>query len=241
MTYTRRRLVAALIPLTMLAAACGGGNEDTVDRATSTNEDAESTASAEPAEPEEQDDPAKAGEIIKTGFGQKDDYVWVGSLVKNNTDEAGATVTVHYNVKDAAGKILVSESQVESFSRGGELLVVGTQLDVPPGTKAATVEADLVVEPDGIGQEFPEMQVGEVTIGKDEYGATAATVEITNPTDEPVQSLRLGIICLDATGKIIGGTTEYPDVPPNGTTRVDTLSLIVSGAPEKCEAYPGGV
>lgn len=163
------------------------------------------------------------------------------SLVKSLTDKAGATVTVQYNVKDTAGKILVSDSQVESFSRGGQLLVLGTQLSVPPGSKATTVDAALVVEPDGIGQEFPEMKVGPVTVGKDEFGSVTASFEITNTTAEPVQSLRVGIICLDSGGKIIGGTSEFPDLPPSGAARVDTSGLIVSGTPAKCEAYAGGV
>lgn len=118
---------------------------------------------------------------------------------------------MQYNVKDAAGKILLSESQVESFSRGGQLLVLGTQVSVPPGSKATTVDAALVVKPDGIGQ---ELKVGPVAVGKDEF---------------------------DSGGKIIGGTSEFPDLPPSGAARVDTSGLIVSGTPTKCEAYAGGV
>jgi hypothetical protein len=227
--------VGALSLALILTACAGGSDEPTVDRADSSNE-APGAETAPPAE-----DAGEAAEIVKTGFGQKDDYVFVTSLVKNNTDDAGATVTVQYNVKDAAGKILVSDSQVESFSRGGQLLAVGTQLDVPAGTKAAAVEANLVVEPDGIGEEFPEVQVGEVIVSTDEFGEPKATFELTNPTNEPAPSLRVGVICLDAAGKIIGGTSEFPDLPPGGTARVDTLSLIVSGTPAKCDVYPGGL
>jgi hypothetical protein len=240
MTKNRPRLAAVLIPFALMASGCGGGGEATVDQASSTNEDTASSAAEPAAEEEEPAAEAKGGEIVKTGFGQQDDYVWVTSLVKNLGDEAGATVTVQYNVKDAAGKILVSDSQVESFSRGGQLLVVGTQLSLPEGSKAATVDAALVVEPDGIGEEFPEMKIGPVTVGKGEYGGFTATFEITNTTAEPVSSLRVGVICFDAAGKVIGGTSEFPDLPPSGPARVDA-DVTVSGAPAKCEAYAGGV
>lgn len=221
---------ALLVGLT----ACGGSDEPTTDSATSERSTAAPATSA-PAELE-----GDAGEIVKSGFGQRDEFVWVTSLVKNNTDEAGATVTVQYNVKDAAGAILVSGEQVESFSRGGELLAVGTQLDVPGGAQAATVEASLVIEPDGIGSEFAEIPVGPVTVSTDDFGQPAASFEVTNPTSEPLMSPRVGVICYDAAGTIIGGTSEFPDVPPSGKARVDTNFLLVSGTPATCEAFAGG-
>lgn len=236
MSNARRRLATTLIPVALLVTACGGvDEEESVDDASSSIGDTPSSLGAEPEADDE-----KPGEIVKTGFGQRDAYVWVTSLVRNLTDTAGATVTVQYNVLDAAGKILVSDSQVESFSRGGQLLVVGTQLDVPASSMAASVDATLVIEPDGIGTEFPEIETGPVTVGEDEFGGVSASFELTNPTNEPAQSVRVGIICLDATGKIIGGTSEFPDLPPNGAARVDTSALIVSGSPETCEAYAGG-
>jgi hypothetical protein len=227
------RTQIVLAALLFGVAGCGGGDETTTDSATSERSTA-APATTAPQEPE-----GKAGEIVKSGFGQRDDFVWVTSLVKNNTDEAGATVTVQYNVLDATGSILVSGEQVESFSRGGELLAVGTQLEVPSGTEAATVEASLVVEPDGIGSEFQEIPTSPVTVTTDEFGQPTASFEVTNPTSEPL-SPRIGVICYDSAGEIVGGTSEFPEVPPSGKARVDTLSLLVTGTPAECEAYAGG-
>jgi hypothetical protein len=44
-----------------------------------------------------------AGAIVKSGFGQEGDYAWVTSVVRNDSDEAGQTLTVQYNLKDAGG------------------------------------------------------------------------------------------------------------------------------------------
>ncbi|MFC4145779.1 FxLYD domain-containing protein [Micromonospora mangrovi] len=56
---------------------------------------------------------------METGFGQHDEYVAVVALVENTSEKVGQTVTVQFNVSDAAGTLLKSQSQVESFTRPG--------------------------------------------------------------------------------------------------------------------------
>jgi hypothetical protein len=161
--------------------------------------------------------------------------------VHNNSDKVGQTVTVQFNAKDAAGKLLKSESQVESFSRVGQDLAVGTQIDVPSGTKVATVDATLLIEDDGTfsSEPFPEMKVSTVKLVPNDYGDSDAVFELSNPTDQPVKSPRLGVICYNAAGKIIGGGVDFPDlVPPSGKVVVET-NIITSGKPASCRAFAG--
>ena len=164
------------------------------------------------------------------------------ALVRNDSDKIGATVIVNFNLLDAAGDIIVSSSQTEAFSRPGELLAVGTQIDVPAGAKPATLEATAQVEYPGIGptEPFPELPFGQVIVGKDEFGGFVAAATLTNTTAQPLNSPRIGVVCLDAAGAVIGGSSIFPElVPPNGKVKVETLSLIVTGQPASCEMYAG--
>lgn len=234
----RRHSIALAASWLLVLTACGGGS-DVTDSATNTAPEA--SASAQAAATEEPSEAEPAGVIVKSGFGQEADYAWVTSVVRNDADAAGQTVTVQYNLKDASGAIIASTDQVESFSRPGELLAVGTQVEVPQGAVPAMLEANLLIEENGIGQDYPEIPVDNVTVGQDEFGEPQVSFEITNPTSEPLQNPRIGVVCLNAAGDVIGGTSEFPTlVPANGTIRVDTLSLITSGQPAVCEVYAGG-
>lgn len=75
------------------------------------------------------------------------------------------------------------------------------------------------------------MNVGPVTVGKDDFSATTTSFETTNTTAEPVQSLRVGIICLDSVGRSSAKlpSAEWPR--PGRHIRPDRQR-----DPAKCEA-----
>ena len=51
-----------------------------------------------------------------------------------------------------------------------------------------------------------------------------------NTDTKPLKDLRIGVICKDRAGKVIGGGSDYPDlVPPSGE----------SGSASSCTAYIG--
>src|SRR6476659_4907341 len=87
----------------ILLSACGGTDADVVDSKKS--EAATSGASSS-------GDGAQKARLLESGFGQADQYAWVMALVKNESDHAGQTVTVNFNVKDTDGHLLASGSQV---------------------------------------------------------------------------------------------------------------------------------
>ncbi|MFI1394580.1 hypothetical protein [Streptomyces sp. NPDC020681] len=228
----RTATVAACI-LALALTGCSTSVPDVVEQTAAGSETSDAPAASASAKPD--------GRLISSGFGQQDEFVWVTSLVRNDSKQVGQTVTVQFNVLNATGNIIGSESQVESFSRPEQLLVLGTQVDVPTSEKATRVEATLLVEEAGAFSDspFPEIPTSAVTIGKGEYGDTTGTFEVSNPTNAPLKNARVGIICYNAKQNVIGGASEYPDlVPPSGKIRIDS-TLNTRGTPAKCDAYAG--
>lgn len=180
--------------------------------------------------------------LLGSGFGQADRYVWVTSIVRNDSTASGQTVIVHFNLKDDSGALVASADQTEAFSRPGQQLVLGTQATIPDGKKAASVEATLDVKYPGIGSPdpFPEITTGPVMVTKGEFRGYEAQAELKNPTAQPLRSSRVGVVCYDETGRIDGGSSAFPElVPAGGSTIVKTLDLIVSGIPARCAMRAG--
>lgn len=238
-------LTALLLPACTASTPSGATGPGTSSSSTSSSPDsAASTPTGEntTTDAEAADDAEKpVGELLDSGFGQSGEYVWVTSLVKNTSPDVGQFVTVQFNVLDAKGKLLASESQVEQFTAPGQTLVLGTQVTVPGKAKAAKVEAtvgpkdnvDTAMEP------FPTIPMGKVTISKGEYGGWSASTQLTNPTASALSSPRVGFVCYDTKKRVIGGSSEFPEmVPANGKALVKT-DLLVSGKPASCVAYAG--
>ncbi|WP_353951968.1 hypothetical protein V6K52_00590 [Knoellia sp. S7-12] len=227
------RTILVATTAVLAIASCGSGGAGSSGNATSS-----ATASAPKASA-----PKDLGTVVKSGFGQSDEYVWVTAVVHNNSTYVGQTVTVNFNVLDAAGKLLKSGSQVESFTQPSADHIVGTQVDLAPGEKAAKVEATLDVEAAGAFSDkpFPKLPVSKVAISKSEYGGQEASFELSNPTDQPLKDVRLAIACSDAAGNIVGGGSEFPElVPAAGKIKIDA-SVMTSGTPVECAVYTGSL
>lgn len=225
--------VATSLAALLLLASCSGAEDDVVEQSSSTGS-GENEATDIPAE--------EQGQLLESGFGQGDsEYVWVTALVENKSNHVGQTVTVSFNIKNESGEVVATTDQVESFSWPGQKLAVGTQADLDPGVRAASVEATLLVEDENtFGTEATD-DLGTATadIVKSEYGDVEARYTVKNPTSKPLKDPRIGVICKDKAGKVNGGGSDYPTlVPPSGEIKVET-SLIVSAKPGTCTAYIG--
>ncbi|WP_243061091.1 hypothetical protein [Nocardioides sp. SR21] len=213
------------------AAFTGEGNGDVDPNASA------SASATDTSEPTEEDD---GGELVDYGFGQSGEYAAAMAIVENTSDHGGQTVTVSVNFLDEAGEILATETQLESFAYAGQILAMHVFTDLPKRSKVASVEPTLLVEDEGTFDES-DIELDPVNAASitQEYGSWEAAFPFDNPTGEPLQDLRVGVVCRDNAGDIIGGTSTYPDlVPPNGSIIIETNGLIVSGEPATCTAYP---
>ncbi|GAT16649.1 putative uncharacterized protein [Mycolicibacterium thermoresistibile] len=183
------------------------------------------------------DAPAATAVIEQSGFGGSGDYLWVTSTVRDVP--VGQFATVSFNLFGADGALLATESQVEQAVNPGARITVGTQVSVPNGQPVTRVEPTLEVSdhPQTKPVEFSDvvLEVGPVTIGQDTFGSPTADAELTNPSDQQIPAARVGVICFDPHGQIIGGGSEFPDVvPANGKVKV-SARLVVTGIPDRCE------
>ncbi|MFC7725478.1 hypothetical protein ACFQW6_10190 [Nocardioides sp. GCM10028917] len=232
---TRTSLVFfATAVLLLLLAGCGGGDADVTD---SDSSDASETP-AETSEEAKVDD----GTIVESGFGQQGQYAWVTALVRNDSDHGGQTVTVNFNVLDEAGELVASGSQVSSFSWADQEVPVATQVDLGKRVKAAKIEAAVLVEDEGTFEEYdPEGWQTEIPgkVYQPEYSNTwGAKFTVANPSAEPLDGSALQVVCHDAAGNIIGGSSAYPElIPPSGKILVDVSSVYATQKPADCLGY----
>jgi hypothetical protein len=182
---------------------------------------------------------------LRSGFGQSGRYAWVTSLVENQAEgNVGQFVTIRFNLLDSHGEILARVDHVEKFSRADEKLAVGTLVDIPDRGKVAKIKATMEVSdnPNVAPEPFPEITTGKVKVVRSEYseyGDRVGQVRVNNPTDEPLKSLQVSLICLNAENRVIGGGSTYPElVPPAGNVLAE-VTLIASGTIKRCEAYAG--
>jgi hypothetical protein len=223
-----------------LLAACGGG--DPAAPATSGSSPASLPASAPGSAAGSTPAPAgppgpTAYTLVKSGFGVADQDAWVAALVRNDSGKPGGTVVTHFNLL-AGTEVIGSADQTEAFSRPDQVLSVGTQITVPAGSKPTKVAVTVSVEYPGIGPTtaVPEYPVDSASISPTQAGTLQASGILTNPTDQPLKNVRVGVVCLDPDGAIVGSGTAGADlVPAHGTAKIITIGLIVTGTPIGCE------
>ena len=240
------RRVSLAVSLVVLLALSACGTEDTTQQPAETV-----TATAAPAQeekPSPSPEPVKespaptedaseevADEIVirEAGIGQEGEYARAVALVETR-GYVGEFLTVHFNVFDANDELIASGEQIEVIASEASTFAIGTMVDVG-AARAARVEATHAVSDYGMGgKAFPAIALAPVTLG--DYGL--ATIRLTNPTPEPWENLRIGIVCRNAEGDIVGGGDSYPSlVPANAESMADGY-VIVGDDVAECTAYP---
>lgn len=237
----RSVLATALLVIALFGCSSSGDRDQQTSEPRDETTSASSEGGNEPAD-DESETAGPGAKLVDTGFGQRDEYAWVTSLVQNQSaDNVGHFVTVQFNLYDKSGELIASEEQVEDFSRADQKMAIGTQVEVPDKKKVAKVEATLAVgdETGGSTDDAPEIKTGKVKVVKDEYGSTVGRFEVYNSTKKALKDVRVGVICYDTKDRVNGGGSTYPDlVPPSGKVLAET-DLIVSGKTDRCEAYAG--
>jgi hypothetical protein len=237
------RILALLLALATLLSACGDADPDSESSVAETvgSDSGDEIATSDSNEDDESDRPT--AEIVDFGFGQSSSAV-TGIVLVTSDDEdiVGKFVTVSTNFLDAQGQIISTEDQIETFSWAGQQVAFPIFLylpDLPRGTSVASIDPVVTVG-DGFDEEArPPLPVLEATeIRKSRSEGYTVSFGFTNESDEDLSSLRVGAVCYDATGKVVGGDTTYPDsVPVGRAIRIDVDYLVVSAEPASCKAF----
>lgn len=182
--------------------------------------------------------------LADSGFGQDGAYVQGIAIVSTDSEAAvGEFVTVSMNFLDAKGEIVGTEEQVESFSWAGQNLVLPVWLDLSdtPKVKVAKVDVSMALSDHGssTASRAPMTEIKASTIKKQQYGTGyTAVFQLKNAGTEPLEDARVGIVCYSASGKINGGTSDYPSlIAPSKTVRL-SVDVTTSGKPANCTASP---
>lgn len=221
------RLLSVLATSAVILAACGSAGDDHADGVGSGTEASAGTVDVE---------------VTSSGFGQLDEYVH-GVVVTSDDDRAvGEFVTANMNFLDASGEIVGTSEQVESLLWAGQELVLPLPLDLSatPGVEVAEVDVSISLSDYGLAGDTVEpletVEAREIRAG--EFGTTTAVFEVINPTESDLDGARIGIVCRDADGVIMGGTSEYPHLIAAGGSALVESDVATSGEPVSCMAYP---
>lgn len=243
----RKTLAASSILLVAtLTSGCGGSQLTTApgqathvatEPSTAAGGDSPATSTSVKAQP--------AITIHKTGFGMAKspaagipDYVWATAIIKNTTTDV-MPVDVSFTVYDRSGKVL-GQSSSGSVLRAGRQTAVGTQVEVPAGSKVGKV----VATADGFANlsqhdEHPEsvFETKGVHFQPDQYAPRVLGEVVSKYTDN-VTNVLVTAVCYDVKGGIIGGGAHYMTSIGSGqTVGFQTDILTVTGTPAKCEAF----
>lgn len=215
----------ALVLFALVLAGCGGSDDD------SDSGDVGGTGGQ--GEPN-----SDAASIAETGFGQQGQYATGIAVVQAEDDSAvDRFITVSMNFLDAAGDVIATETQTESFSWADQRLIIPVFNSDVGGKEVSSVEATLAFGSSNAGTGEPLDDLTTEEIEQSQNGErTTASFLLTNPGAEQLGDLRVGVLCRDEAGAIIGGGAEYPElVPAAGEIRLEA-DPMVSGLPVECEA-----
>ena len=219
--------------LALAVSACGGGDSGDLRRG--------STPATTKAESPEKAQPSV--ELVDAAFWQ-DGQIAKGIVIAttNNPESVGEHVTTSVKFIDQAGRTIRTDVQVDSFAWDGQQLVlpVFASLDDPEST-VASIDASVSISDHGSPQKSrPELPVldSESIIENPDGGGELAAFTFTNPTDEDLSGLRIGVVCYDATGKIIGGGVDYPNLAAAGKSMRIDANVTTGVSPSSCRAFP---
>src|SRR5581483_2696990 len=146
-------------------------------------------------------------------------FAGYGVVLRNvSPDEDALRVSVLANVLDAAGRILASDSQDIVGIPAGATYYVGGDVIYSSATPAVSLETSVQVggrHSKSIGALPPIANLRWTS------GSSGAEVdgEFSNPYTRTMSDLaRIGVVCFDASGNVIGGDRTYPpaQLPPGG-------------------------
>ena len=183
------------------------------------------------------------GKLVETGFGQRGQYALGVAIVKNTSGRGGATVTVTFDFTDDDGAVVESVTQAEHFSWADqELAVTAFAVLASEDVHVASLEATLLIEDNGDFADNPPGNIGVVTgtiKPGDAEGYWEVRFMLRNRDAQVVDDARVGVVCWDGSGTIIGGDSVYPEPIAASTVLEVASDPTLSAKPRRCKAYVG--
>lgn len=176
-------------------------------------------------------------------------YTSAGALVTNpNKGLAAYNVDVLFNLKDAGGTVLDSDSSTVSYIAPGATvpvvpLQIGFDLATEPASLEVVVTGDLSEDKGWEGVDFMmgegiELEVTGAAITPGSYG-NELTAQIKNPSTDTVVKLATWDCVLKSGGKVVGGESSgiSDSIPPGVTVALNaSMSLDVKADEIICQA-----
>jgi len=198
------------------------------------------TAAPTTAAPTTVVDAGPAAEIVGAGFGRSGGSYVRAVVVATANSEAviGEFATVSVNFLDAAGRIVATVEQVETFSWVGQDLVFPVFVE---DEAAEIADMDPIITFSDYGTTepsrppLPVLEATEIAEGRS-GDRVEVSFEFTNESDENMD-LRTGVVCYDQSGAIVGGDSTYPEAAAGRTIQID-VDVAISAEPATCRAFP---
>lgn len=171
--------------------------------------------------------------ILETGFAQDEDYVNAVAILENPLDDPkhGHEVDVAFELVDAEGKVIGSETAHGAFAWVGQRTALTVQLETSERVASVTATAKLRVASDPKGTPV-EPAEGRLSDG-------FAELTLHNPRREPLHGFELVVVCRDGKKAISGvGSEDVDDRVPAGAEGKFSVPIVGVG-PSGCVGYPG--
>jgi hypothetical protein len=186
-------------------------------------------------------DPVPAGaarpELIKSGFGQDDDEVGYGLLVKNpNEGYAIENTSFHITIYNSDGNVMFVHSSFISVLLPGETQGAGGVLYLQEVGRADRMDAQLLPGTYTPSEATPSLSAENISYQADEYSAKATGL-IVNPYDKEVSHIGVCAIAYDGAGQIVGGGVTRMDFVPAGGKAAVEVTTVSAGEPASVELY----
>ncbi|MGP5578649.1 hypothetical protein [Corynebacterium flavescens] len=184
---------------------------------------------------------APSAKIHEAGFGQSDTAAVAMVVAQaDNPSAVGQFVTATVNFLNADGGIIATKQQVERFSWEGQEIALPVFL-FPEGESeiphVTDIDASVAVSDYSSSEHVqPELpQIDAVSIAPKNQG-TSAAFEFTNH-NEMLDGLRVGAVCHNAAGDIVGGGSAYPNAIAADSKIRFEVDMYQQEVADTCKAY----
>jgi hypothetical protein len=180
---------------------------------------------------------AKPITITAEGYGQDDNQLGFGMLVKNPNSDLmleGSQYQVAVYAED--GSVLgVDEGYLGVQFPDSEVGLAGN-IYLPDETTASKVVMQVLTGRSEKAKPQDSFTSEDASFEAGDY-SSKVTGSVNNPFTKEVKSVRVNAITFDDAGKIIGGGYTYADFIPAGGKSAVEVSVVTAGTPAKAELY----